>query len=238
MSGHNKWSKIKHQKEKQDKKKGKLFSKLVREIQIAARKDPDPKTNPDLQAAIKRAKDENMPSENIERALQRVKDQKEKGNLDKIVLEAFGPKGAALIIEALTDNKNRTISKVRHAVNSNRGELAEKGSTKWMFERKAALKIDKSKWSEKLQLALIDHQLEDIKEKEDSVVLITSVKNYSSLQNYLKKEGITIEDAETIWIPKNPKKEKETEKLQTLITQLKENPDVESVYTNLADHQY
>jgi YebC/PmpR family DNA-binding regulatory protein len=235
MSGHNKWSKIKHQKKKNDKRKSKLFSKLVQEIQVAARKDPDPETNAELREAIERAKEKNMPSDNIDRAIQRVKDQKEKGNLNKVPLEGFTENGIGLIIDTFTDNKNRTVAEVRHILNSNGGELGEKGSTKWKFNRRAALTINKAEWDEELELELIDYGLEDVKETSKALKLICPIEDLSSFEANLKEKNIETEKKETIWLPKNPKElsKEEQEKLTELITELEENNDVENVYANV-----
>lgn len=238
MSGHNKWSKIKHQKKKQDKRKSKLFSKLVREIQVAARKDTNPETNSDLREAIERAKEANMPADNIERAIQRVKDQQEKGNLNKEALEGFGPEGTGLIIEIFTDNKNRTVSEIRHILNKNGGELADKGSTKWMFKRKVAIQIEEQEWVQSLELELIDQGLEDFKNKDGKIILLTSIENFSSLQKTLQQKNIEHKEKETVWIPKNPEAKEKTEKLNQLVQELKDNQDVEGVYLNLENQLY
>lgn len=234
MSGHNKWSKIKHQKKKEDKRKSKLFSKLVQEIQVAARKDTDPETNAELRDAIERAKENNMPSDNIERAIQRVKDQKEKGNLDKIPLEGFTESGIGLIIETFTDNKNRTVAEIRHILNSNGGELAEKGSTKWKFKRRGGLIIEKAEWNEELELELIDAGLEEIQKSEDTIKLVCPIEQLCALETKLEEKNIKTKTKETVWLPKNPREinSEEQQELEDLIPELKENDDVENVFTN------
>lgn len=235
MSGHNKWSKIKHQKKKNDKRKSKLFSKLVQEIQVAARKDPNPETNAELREAIERAEDKNMPSDNIERTLQRVKDQKEKGNLNKIPLEGFTESGIGLIIDTFTDNKNRTVAKVRHILNSNGAKLGEKGSTKWKFKQKAALEIEKAEWNDELELELIDQGLKQTKETKEQLKLICPIEKISAMETKLKKKNIETKKKETVWIPKNPRdiSTEEQEKLKELIEELEENKDVENIFANI-----
>lgn len=230
MSGHSKWSKVKHKKKIKDARKGKLFSKLVRDIQVAARKDTNPETNPDLRMAIDKAKEANMPSENIEGAIQRVKDQNEGGK--KITLEAFGPDGITMLITATTDNRNRTVSEVRHILSRNNAKLGDKGSTQWMFEQKAQITIDKRLWQENLELKLIDAGMEDFKERKENVKIITTIPNLNNLKEVLKKEKVKIEQEKTIWIPKNPAKKPASDNLQPLIEDLKQNPDIEGVYTN------
>lgn len=238
MSGHNKWSKIKHQKKKKDKRKSKLFSKLVQEIQVAARKDTNPETNAELREAIEKAKEKNMPSDNIERAIQRVRDQKEKGNLNKVPLEGFTENGIGLIIDTFTDNKNRTVAEVRHILNSNGGKLADKGSTKWKFDRRAALQIKEEEWNDELELELIDSGLKMTKEIDDFLQLICSIEEIPSLESKLQEKNIETEKKETIWIPKNPKDidPKQKEKLEQLISKLEDNQDVENVFANVKEN--
>ncbi|MDP2704573.1 MAG: YebC/PmpR family DNA-binding transcriptional regulator [bacterium] len=132
MSGHNKWSQIKHKKEAKDQKRSKLFSQLVKEISIAARGNQGPNFNPHLRAAVERAKDAKVPKENIERALKKASDSK---NLEEITIEAYGPGGIAIIAEALTDNKNRTVNEIKHLLSEHDGKFAESGSVGWAFEK-------------------------------------------------------------------------------------------------------
>ena len=153
MAGHSKWSQIKHKKEAKDQKRSKLFSQLVKEISIAARGNPDPSFNPHLRSAIERAHEANMPSDNIERALKKASDSK---NLEEITIEAYGPGGIAIIAEALTDNKNRTVNEIKHLLSEHDGKFAESGGVGWAFER------EESEWKPKFPQEIADEDKEKL----------------------------------------------------------------------------
>ena len=172
MSGHSKWSTIKHKKALLDQKRGKVFSQLVRQIQIAARDNPDPSTNPSLRVLVDKAKFANMPNDNIERAIKKGSGQEEGSVIEELTLEAYGPAGSAFLIEAITDNHNRTVAEMKHLIERNGGHMAEKGSVAWLFEKKTIFKISLSDWNEDLELALIDASLEDSQKTDDGVLLL------------------------------------------------------------------
>ena len=177
MSGHNKWANIRVRKEAMDKKRGKVFSKMAKFIEISARKGSDPVTNPSLRMAIDKARSYNMPNDNIQRAIKKGSgESKDARQLEEIIYEAYGPEGSQLILEIITDNKNRTISEVRHILDIHDGRLAENGSVKWNFNQMGIIRIDKNKISkpvEELELSLIDFGAEDVKLIEDILEIKT-----------------------------------------------------------------
>jgi len=165
MSGHSKWSQIKHQKEIVDKKRGQVFSKALKAISIAARGEPNPQFNPKLRSAIQKAKDSNVPTENIEKAIKKASETSD--NIEELIMEAYGPGGTAILIEAITDNRNRTVTEIKHLVNKNGGKWAEPGSVRWAFEKVKEKWISKfpqklaggdKKQLEALIKILVDHQ--------------------------------------------------------------------------------
>src|SRR5579884_4292516 len=175
MSGHSKWAQIKHQKAGNDAKRGQLFTKLGREISIAAREGgPDPEANFRLRLAIQHARDANMPSENIERAIKRGSGQLEGANLEEVTYEGYGPGGAAVLVEAMTDNRNRAIAEVRNAFTRGGGNLGEAGSVGWLFEPRGIISIDlDGKDADELALAAIDAGAEDVSNDAESVEVYT-----------------------------------------------------------------
>src|SRR5262249_14844170 len=155
MSGHSKWATIKHKKAALDAKRGKVFTRLIKEIMIAARSGGDPYANPRLRTAITAAKAVSMPSENIKRAVQRGTGELEGGQIDEIMFEGYGPGGAAVLVNVATDNRNRTVSEIRHVFSKNGGNMGEQGSVSWMFERKSTIVIDGEKASEDQLMNLV-----------------------------------------------------------------------------------
>lgn len=159
MSGHSKWANIKHRKESVDKKRGKIFSTMAKMIAIAARNGGDPEMNPGLRLAIEKAKSVNMPSDNIERAIKKGTGEDKEGRLEEVLYEAFGPSGIPLIIEAITDNKNRTLSEIKHILSSHNGKLAESGSVRYLFDKKGG------DWAPKYSIEITDEKLREQLEK-------------------------------------------------------------------------
>src|SRR5690349_15560896 len=165
MSGHSKWATIKHKKAALDSKRGKVFTRLIKEIQIAARSGGDPDGNPRLRTAIVAAKAVSMPAENIKRAIMRGTGELEGGQIDEILFEGYGPGGAAVLVNVATDNRNRTVSEIRHLFSKNGGNLGEQGSVAWMFERKGQIIVDATKASEdQLMGVVLDAGAEDIRD--------------------------------------------------------------------------
>jgi YebC/PmpR family DNA-binding regulatory protein len=241
MSGHSKWANIKTRKEGQDKKKGKTFSKMAKLIEIAARKGGDPETNPTLRLTIEKARSFNMPNENVIRAIKKGSgENKEGGQLEEGLYEAYGPEGSQLIIETITDNKNRTLSDVRHIITEHGGRLAESGSVKWNFTQMGAILIDKSKVSsldkEELELKMIDSGAEDIKWRDDALEIYTKSENLEKLKETIKGLNIEIEESGLEWVPKNEIEIKDPQakkQIGTLLEELDENDDVKDVFSNV-----
>ena len=242
MSGHSKWANIKTRKEAMDKKKGKVFSKMAKLIEIAARKGGDPETNPTLRLTIEKARSFNMPNENVIRAIKKGSgEDKEGGQLEEGLYEAYGPEGSQLIIETITDNKNRTLSDVRHVLTEHGGRLAESGSVKWNFSQMGTILIDKSKLAsqskEDLELKMIDNGAEDIKWRDDALEIYTKPENLEKLKEAIKELAIEIEESGLEWVPKNEIEIKEPQakkQIETLFEELDENDDVKDIYSNVS----
>lgn len=237
MAGHSEWSNIKHRKEKQDKKKAKKFGKLTREIIKEARKNPDPDDNPTLAGAIERAKDADMPKENIERALKKAKGELEGQDFKTLVYEGYGPEGVAVLIKAETDNRNRTSSYLKNTFADFGGELGDEGCVRWIFERKGLVKIDSAALNgtdeEALQLEAIEAGAEDIEEKDELVKIFFDPEDLKPAAEDLK-EIVPGLEAEIIMSPKNYVKPKEDarERVEGLLEELRDNRDIERVFHN------
>lgn len=236
MSGHSKWANIKHKKTAQDAKKSKEFSKLSNLIALAAKRgnDPDPRTNPYLRDAIAKAKEINMPQENITRAIKRGLGQIPGLVFEELLLEAYGPEGTAFLIEATTDNRNRTLAEIRKLFNEAGGGLGETGSVLWLFKPIAEIKLTKESWQQSpgLSLEIIDLGADDILENEEITILCHKSK-LEPIKEFLEKKQLPHQTelsyrAETI-LPVTPATQ---EKLRDLITELEEREDVVAVYTN------
>jgi len=234
MSGHSKWHSIKHKKAASDAKKGKIFTKLARAITVAAKSNPDPDTNFQLRLAIDQAKAANMPKENIERAIARATGEG-KDTLEEVIYEAYGPGGVALIIEVLTDNKNRTVSNLKHILSSHGGSMAGSGSVQYLFDRKGVVRIKSlGDNPEEMELKLIDAGAEDIYEEEDLRVIICAPEK---LKNILKAlEDTEIEYSGIEWIAKDRvTPDEETQgNLEKLFDALEDDDDVNDYSSNLA----
>src|SRR6201995_1700606 len=174
MSGHSKWATIKHKKAALDAKRGKSFTRIIKEIQIAARNGGDPDANPRLRTAVLAAKAVSMPADNIKKAIMRGTGELEGGQIDEVMFEGYGPGGAAVLVNVATDNRNRTVSEIRHAFSKNGGNLGEQGSVSWMFERKSQIVIEKEKSSEdQLMNLVLESGADDLKDSGDSWEIIS-----------------------------------------------------------------
>lgn len=240
MSGHNKWSKLKHFKGALDIKKSAMFTKLGYLITIAAREGGgDFETNFKLRLAIEKAKKANLPKENIERAIKRGTGELEGGKIEEVLYEAFGPEGSAVLIEALTDNTNRTIGSLRRIFNKYGGKLGEKNSVLWMFERKGIMRISNFKSGisnlDELQLKLIDLGAEDIKTQDDELVIYTTPEDLEKIKKDLEKEDIGVDYAEIEWFAKDSIAigEQAQKKVNGMFNELDDEPDVSDYYTNI-----
>jgi YebC/PmpR family DNA-binding regulatory protein len=236
MAGHSKWANIKHRKEKQDSVRGKVFTKIAKEIYLAAKAgDPDPAKNITLANAIERARAANMPKDNIERAIKKATGEFGESNYEEIQYEGYGPAGIAVLLRIVTDNKNRAASEIRHIFSESGCSLG--GSVAWMFERRgvlslstAKLKIDK----DALLMTLIDLGADDIQEKEGEIEIYTDPSALRAVREALEKQGISIERAELSLIPKNTVRVEgaEAEKVLRFIEKLDDQEDVQEVHAN------
>ena len=236
MSGHNKWSSIKHKKQAADAKRGKVFTKLIKEITVAARAGGgDPTANARLRSAIQAAKDENMPKDNIDRAVKKGTGELEGASYEELTYEGYGAGGAAVYLESLTDNKNRTVSDVRHIFSRHNGSLGENGCVAWMFEKKGFFEIDKSVADEDtIMETAIEAGAEDVREADDTFEIITDVGDFETVKKALTEAGITFSFAEVTMLPQNTVDlgPKESEQMLKLLEALEDCDDVQKVYTN------
>ncbi|SHE48566.1 DNA-binding regulatory protein, YebC/PmpR family [Caldanaerobius fijiensis DSM 17918] len=238
MSGHSKWANIKHKKEKTDAQKGKLFTKLTKEIIMAAKEGGgDPNANSKLRDAIAKAKAANMPSENITRAIKRGTGELEGVSYESITYEGYGPGGVAIIVEALTDNRNRTAGEMRHLFDRGGGSLGAAGCVSWMFERKGVISIEKSNDidSDELMLKAIDAGAEDFSVEDEDYEIITDPSALYQVKEALEQSGYNITSAEISLIPQNTVKLEGEQAIKALklIETLDDHDDVQNVYHNL-----
>ncbi|MBZ9571738.1 YebC/PmpR family DNA-binding transcriptional regulator [Patescibacteria group bacterium] len=261
MSGHSHWKKVKYRKAITDVKKSKIFSKLSRAISVAAReKDPDPETNPKLKLAIEMARSFNLPKENIERAIKKGAGKLEKIKLEEIMFEAYGPGGIAIIIEGITDNKNRALTEIKQILNQNSGKLADPGSVRWLFERKGVITISVSQPSvinrEDLELKVIEAGAEDIywhnaaredeppaegevrqgrRQGRDILDVYTKIEDLEKVKKNLETQEIKVTSCSLDWVAKNfvQVEEKNRESAKRLFETLDESEVVQEIYSNL-----
>ncbi|MEO0093307.1 MAG: YebC/PmpR family DNA-binding transcriptional regulator [candidate division WOR-3 bacterium] len=236
MSGHSKWAQIKHKKAKADVQKGKIFSKLIREITTAARLGGgDPEANPRLRTAIESARAVNMPMENIERAIKKGTGELPGVTYEEVEYEGYGPGGVAMIVRALTDNKNRTTADVRHLFEKYGGNLGSTGCVAWQFHPKGIITIAKDKTDEDKILTLaLEAGADDVKSEGDTFQIVTPVENYEVVKRRLKEENIEWQNAELTRIPQTtiPLDEKNAEKVLRLYEALEELDEVSQIYAN------
>ena len=238
MSGHSKWSQIKHQKGQTDACRGQLFTKLAREIAVAARKGgPDPDMNPSLRIAVERARQSNMPMDNIKRAIDRAVGNTADGgsSLEEVGYEGYGPGGAAILVVALTDNRNRAASEVRKAFVSHNSKLGEVGSVAWIFEQKGVITLEEDAGrAEEIALEAIDLGAEDFTLDDSSLELRVAPEAFETLRRGLEERGHTPAQAEVTLVPKTlaPLDERAAEQTLRLLDKLEELDDVQRVYTN------
>jgi len=242
MSGHSHARTIKHQKTITDQKRGQMFSKMARVISVAVKEGgPNQETNSKLRVAIETARSLNMPKENVERAIKQATGGGEEVNLEEVLFEAYGPGGIAIIIEGITDNKNRTLGEVKQVLNQNNGKLVGEGSVKWMFERKGCIIVDLKlqiknlQNREKLELVAIEAGAEDIYWHEDILDVYTKIEELEKVKKNLEEKGIKIEGVSLDWVPKEEISldEKTKEACQKLFEALDENEAVQEIYSNL-----
>lgn len=236
MSGHSKWHQIRHKKAKEDAKRGQIFSKLARYITVAAKEGGgNPELNATLATAIEKAKSYNMPQDNIERAIKRGTGEIEGAQYEQIIYEGYGPGGVAIIVEAMTDNRNRTAAEMRHIFSRHQGKLAATGSVGWMFERQGIILVNKTQANEDKVLELsLEAGAEDMRTTNDHYEIVTSPTTLSQVQNLLKQKGLPVASAEVLMMPKDTVAlDKETaKKVLKLVEALEESDDVQEVYAN------
>ena len=235
MSGHSKWATIKHKKGALDAKRGKIFTRCIKEIMIAARSGGDPGMNPRLRTAVAAAKAVSMPADNIKRAIMRGTGELEGGQIDEIMFEGYGPGGAAVLVMVATDNRNRTVSDIRHIFSKQGGNLGEQGSVAWMFERKSEIVIDGEKATEDQLMALaLDAGAEDLRNDGGNWVVVSPPESHDAVLEAIQKAGIATESAEIGMVPKNLMKleGKNASGMLRLSEALEENDDVQNVYSN------
>lgn len=236
MSGHSKWSSIKHKKAATDAKRGKIFTKLIKEITVAARMGGgDPETNPRLRTAIQAAKSENMPKDNIERAIKKGTGELEGVSYEESVYEGYGPGGAAVLIESLTDNKNRTVADIRYIFSKAGGSMGESGCVAWMFDKKGYIAVEnKAVDEEALMEAALDAGAEDIREDDSNFEVITAPEDFEAVKAAIDAASIPYMVAEVTMLPQSTTflKGKEAEQMVRLMDALEDCDDVQKVYTN------
>jgi YebC/PmpR family DNA-binding regulatory protein len=235
MSGHSKWATIKHKKGALDAKRGKVFTRIIKEITIAAKAGGDPDGNPRLRTAILAAKAENMPADNIKRAIQRGTGELEGVNYEEAMFEGYGPGGVAMLVEVLTDNRNRAVSEIRHTFTKNGGNLGEAGSVKFMFHKKGLIAVEKSAASEeKLMDIVLEHGGEDLTDQGDTWEIITDSHAYEAVANAVKVAGIPTIASEVTMLAStyNKLEGNAAAQMVRLLEALEELDDVQNVYSN------
>ncbi|HPE69837.1 MAG TPA: YebC/PmpR family DNA-binding transcriptional regulator [Thermotogota bacterium] len=237
MSGHNKWANIKHRKGAQDKKRSSLFTKLIRELTIAAKEGGgDADSNPRLRAAIDKARQGNMPKDTIEKAIKRGTGELEGVEYVEIMYEGYGPAGVAMLVFTQSDNKNRTAQEIRHVFSKYNGNMAESGAVSWVFEKKGSMNVEKEKIADmdEFMLEVLDAGAEDIDDSTDPVSILTLPENLMKVADVLNEQGFEPRDVEFTYEPKNSVTVtgRDAEKVMTLISHLEDLDDVQNVYAN------
>lgn len=235
MSGHSKWATIKRKKGKNDAARGKLFTKLIREITVAAREGGgDENSNPRLRAAILAAKAENMPAANMERAMKKGTGELPGESYESVIYEGYGAGGVAIIIEVLTDNKNRTVAEMRHLFSKYNGNLGENGSVSWMFSQKGLINVDRSVPEDDLMMAALEAGAEDISDEEDVWEVTTALPDFDRVKKALEEAAIPYTQAELVRKPQNMTKVegKVAEHVLNLMNAMEDHDDVQKVFSN------
>ncbi|MBI2633890.1 MAG: YebC/PmpR family DNA-binding transcriptional regulator [Parcubacteria group bacterium] len=235
MAGHSRWAQVKYRKSLTDAKRAKVFSKLSRLISLAAKKGADPTQNLELSEAISQSREVNLPQENIERAIRRGAGEVSGRSLEEALFEAYGPAGIPILITAVTDNRNRTLSRVREVLKAHEGKLAEPGSVRWLFEEVGSFTLAKSSWSEDLELWFIDQATKEIKKDQEVVIVYLPKENFEGVRRELLEKNLPFESrleflAKT---PSSPVQEDLKEKLEALFGALEDQEEVTEIYSNV-----
>jgi len=243
MAGHSKWANIKRRKEKVDAQRGKIFTKVAREIIVAARQGGgDPETNFRLKAAITRAKEANLPNDNIIRAIKRGTGDSAADALEEIIYEGYGPGGVAVLMNVVTDNRNRTVGEIRHIFSRSGGNLGESGCVSWMFEQKGLILLEKDAVKldeDEVMMLALEAGAEDLKTEEDSYEIITSPSDFNSVQDDLVSKGVVIAASEITMIPKTyvELEGKQADQMLRLIDALEDHDDIQEVSSNFSEKE-
>ena len=236
MSGHSKWSTIKHKKAAKDAKKGKLFTKFIKEITVAARMGGgDINANPRLRTAVTAARANSMPGDNIERAIKKGTGELEGVTYEEIQYEGYGPGGAAILAQVLTDNKNRTVSEIRRLFTNHGGHLGETGCVSWMFDKKGVITVEKSQIDEERLMGIVlDAGAEDVKEEDDLFEVVTQPEDFEKVKERLDREKVPVASAQITMVPKNTVNvdAKHVEQILKLTEELEDHDDVQGVSAN------
>ncbi|HOB91733.1 MAG: YebC/PmpR family DNA-binding transcriptional regulator [Bacillota bacterium] len=238
MAGHSKWANIRHKKARADAQRGRIFTKLAKEIIVAAKQGgPDPDVNFKLRMAIQKARSQNMPADNIERAIRRATGEEADTNYEELVYEGYGPAGVAILLEISTDNRNRTAAEIRHIFSRRGGSLGESGCVAWMFDQKGRIVVDLEKAGldeDSLMLRAIESGAEDMEVDDGVATILCSPSELESVQNALSADGVVVDSAEVVRIPKTTVEVDgdNAPKVLQLIEDLEDNDDVSAVYAN------
>jgi YebC/PmpR family DNA-binding regulatory protein len=235
MSGHSKWATIKHKKAATDAKRGKAFTRIIKEITIAARHGGDPDANPRLRTAILAAKGVSMPADNIKKAIMRGTGELEGGQIEEVMFEGYGPGGAAVLVNVATDNRNRTVSEIRHVFSKNGGNMGEQGSVAWMFERKSQIFVARDKATEDQLMAIVlDAGADDLRDDGERWEILSPPEAHEAVQKTLEANKLAGEEASIAMVPKNLVKleGKNAGGMLRLSDALEEHEDVQNVYSN------
>jgi len=235
MSGHNKWSTIKHKKGAADAKRGKVFTKIIKEISVAAKLGgADPAANPRLRTAIDKAKSENMPKDNIERAIKKGAGGMEGVTYEEIIYEGYGPGGAAVLVEVMTDNRNRSVSEVRSIFSKNNGNMGEAGCVAWMFSQKGLIAFEKNIDFDQLFEAALEAGAEDVAEQDEQFEVTTDPSSFIEVREALVAKGFKFTNAEITMVPQTLVEltGKQAESMLKMMDKLEDCDDVQNVYAN------
>lgn len=235
MSGHSKWATIKHKKGALDAKRGKIFTRIIKEIMIAARSGGDPDANPRLRTAVTAAKAVSMPADNIKRAIMRGTGELEGGQIEEVMFEGYGPGGAAVLVMVATDNRNRTVSEIRHLFSKNGGNMGEQGSVAWMFERKSQILIEGDKATEdQLMDLVLEAGADDLRDDGGNWEVLSPPEKHEAVMAALEKAKIPTVEAQIAMVPKNLMKleGKNASAMLRMSEALEEHDDVQNVYSN------
>ncbi len=238
MAGHSKWANIKHKKAKEDAKRGKVFTKIIREIISATKKgDPDPATNPHLRAAVEKALSANMTKDTIKRAIERGAGNTEGGDMDEITYEGYGRCGVAVVVETMTDNVNRTVSEVRHAFTKFGGNLGTSGSVSYLFSKRGEIVFSDVSLEDEVMMVALDAGADDMENDGESLIVITQPENFGAVKDALNEAGLESDNAEVTMHPSTEAEIdniEDAEKVMKMIDMLEDIDDVQEVFTNVS----